>query len=302
MLVNKTIWEELEMPDKNVIIFGCGGVGCSIKDYLEESGDNVIAFADNNPEKWGTCLEDILIIKPSDISAMQYDFVAIGNFRQGKAIKKQLSEMGVPSEKIVFPIEQRKIYVNPTDYTKEELVSLAKDNYDSKAMEEYLNWNITIDDSDFMERLERVKEALFRYHIPREKVCIVKGNVLAAHGIRKFKISEDTDIIMTSDLRDMYGRGKVYIDENIEMVPIYCMHGRDDDDIIRNPERHIVFEGLKFMRLNDLYEYKKEIRLIRSNRKGLREEIALMKDFYLSRGMNPNHEENQFMKYVGLPE
>ena len=169
-----------------------------------------------------------------------------------------------------------------------ELKELSEDNYTSKAQKEYESWGINVADEQLISQISRLKEVLYGYNIPLEKVCVVKGMVMVAHGIRPCKKNEDMDIIMTSDLRKLYGTGKLFIDDNIEMDPIFYMHGRDNDEIIMNPERHIIFHGLKVMTVAEMYAYKREIRLVRSDRPGLVEDLELMRTFLESHGKNVN--------------
>ena len=82
-----------------------------------------------------------------------------------------------------------------------------------------------------------MKEVLFNKNIPRNKVCVVSGAVLQANGLRESKLFDDIDIIMTSDLRELYGRELGVVSEYAEMHPqneyIIC-----DDEIIVNNENH----------------------------------------------------------------
>ena len=44
------------------IIFGCGGVGLTAKDKLEDAGMDIVAFADNNEKKQGAFIEGCRVI------------------------------------------------------------------------------------------------------------------------------------------------------------------------------------------------------------------------------------------------
>ena len=113
-----------------VIIFGCGGVGLTAKEKLEDDGMTVIAFADNNEKKRGSFVENCIVISPEEISTYEYDYVAIAVFKNVSIIREQLAALNVPEEKIIIPIKPKNtIFPNPGDYTKEELVTLSRDNY-----------------------------------------------------------------------------------------------------------------------------------------------------------------------------
>ena len=287
--------------DRKVIIFGTGGVGKTSKDYLIAAKEDVMAFADNDPEKQGTEVEGIPVISPDEIRKYEYDYVVLGLFKNRVPVTEQLKGLGIPEDRIVTVIEQRHIFKNPEKLRDDELIRLSTSNYESKRQKQYESWGIKVDDEQLLIQLKRLKDVLFSYKIPLEKVCIVKGMVMVAHGIRQCKRNEDLDIIMTSDLRKLYGSGKVFIDDNIEMDPIYYMHGRNNDDIIMDPERHIVFNGLKVMTVEEMYAYKREMRLVRSDRKGLREDLELMRGFLESHNIDVNSIDNQYATYHNLP-
>src|ERR1700733_1321638 len=47
-----------------VVIFGSGHLGKLVLAGATGAGLNVLAFTDNNPAKWGQCIEGIAIISP----------------------------------------------------------------------------------------------------------------------------------------------------------------------------------------------------------------------------------------------
>ena len=165
--------------------------------------------------------------------------------------------MGVKEEQIIVPIEPDRIYPLKEDIPKEKLEKLPACEYLSRNTAEYQKLNVHIEDEKFLDNLNNLKKALLRNNIPREKVCIVSGAVLQVLGLRKSKEFDDIDIIMTSDLRNIYGTGLVIVSDVVEM------HKKDeydiiDDDIIENMDYHFVFSDLKFMHPQILLEYLKE--------------------------------------------
>ena len=269
------------------IIFGCGGVGLAAKEKLEDDGIIVVAFTDNNEKKWGTLVEKCIVISPKDISLYDYDYIAIAMFKNITAIREQLKTLHVPDEKVIIPIEPaNRIFVNPENYTEDELIVLSKDNYESESNKKYEKMQITVDDESFLEKLEELKEVLLKNNIPREKVCVVKGSVMIAYGLRASKRYEDLDIIMTKDLRNLYGTGNVSISENIEMVSLNYMNGCDDEAIINDVNKHFVFNGLKFMNLEDFYRYKRDLLLVKPQKPGLSEDLRLVINFLKKEAMS----------------
>lgn len=72
----------------------------------EHSGDyDVVAYCDNNEDKWGGCIEDRPIISPDELSKYDYDRISIVSFSAFRPIKDQLLQMGVPEYKIECPLE-----------------------------------------------------------------------------------------------------------------------------------------------------------------------------------------------------
>lgn len=262
----------------NIIIFGSGGVGVEVKHKLEEEGNRIIAFCDNNEKKWGTVIEGIEIIAPDKIDKdVHYDLIAIGAYKGCESIKKQLMRYGVSEKNIIIPIKPPAVlFPNPLQVNDDLLEIIQKDEYESKSTKEYQKLGIEITDKSFLDKLGNLKRTLLKNRIPREKVCVVSGGVLQAYGLRESEKYDDIDIIMTSDLREIYGKELVIVSECVEMhvqnSEIIC-----DDDIILNPKYHFIFDDLKFMNLNLLYEGRK--RKISSDNFKISIEIALIEKY-----------------------
>lgn len=100
---------------KKCIIFGAAGNGERLFEKVSKRYE-VIAYTDNNPEKWGGCCNGIKIINPKDIRYMDYDMVVIASMPGLKSIKDQLIKIGLEESLIddsfVFgPIESRRVFL-----------------------------------------------------------------------------------------------------------------------------------------------------------------------------------------------
>lgn len=249
-----------------VIIFGCGGVGIKAMRKLIVEGHEITCFADNSETKWGTFCEGKKVVSPKQILQENFDYVAIGVYKAVDLIKRQLNELGIADDCIIVPIEPDRIFPNETEVSEKQLKTLEISEYSSKSTLEYKGLNIQIKDEIYLKKLEDLKETLIKNNIPRANVCVVSGAVLQAYRLRESKEFDDIDIIMTSDLRDLYGKGLVIVSESAEMHP-QNEYDVSDDDIILKEENHFVFQDLKFMNLTILYRKvvlsnKEEARLI----------------------------------------
>lgn len=241
-----------------IIVFGCGGVGSKAKKKLEAEGNTIICFADNSRSKWGKDFEGKKIIAPHTILQENFDYIAIGIYKAVALIKKQLNEMGIEDNRIIVPIEPDRIFPNSEVVSEERLRTLEMSEYLSQNTLGYNDLNIQIKDEAFLKKLEDLKETLIENNIPRASVCVVSGAVLQAYGLRESKEFDDIDIIMTSDLREQYGKGLVIVSERAEMHP-QNEYDISDDEIILNEKNHFVFRDLKFMCLRILDEYIKRV-------------------------------------------
>lgn len=240
-----------------IIIFGCGGVGIKAMHKLERENNQIICFADNNPQKWGTVREGKRVIAPGEIGQETFDYIAIGVFKAVESIRRQLKVMGITDKKIIIPIEPNRIFLNRENIVEKELEKLDNVSYLSQNTKNYIEMNIQIQDIEFLKKLEDLKNVLKQNRILRNKVCVVSGAVLQAFALRETKEFDDIDIIMTSDLREQYGNGLVIVSDTAEMHK-QNQYTVADDDIIMNPDNHFVFSDLKFMCPQILVEYVKE--------------------------------------------
>lgn len=239
--------------ENKVIVFGCGKVGFKVKEKLEAGGLEVIAFSDNDSAKWGTEMAGKPVIAPDSLHNMKYNYIAIGIYKAADAVKKQLIKMGIKDNQILIPLRPQCIFYNDQNIETEDLNILEQEEYESKNTKEYESLQLEISDKDFLDKLENLKKVLQSNNIPLKKVCVVSGAVLQAYNLRNSKKFDDIDIIMTSDLREFYGKGLVIVSESAEMHPkdLYTIR---DDEIILDKKYHFIFNGLKFMTLKLLYD------------------------------------------------
>lgn len=83
---------------QDVIIFGTGQNGKSVLPFLQKE-KNILFFADNSAEKWGTCIEDYSIKTPDDIKKYNCDII-ISTKKYENEIIEQLVQMGISQERI----------------------------------------------------------------------------------------------------------------------------------------------------------------------------------------------------------
>ena len=250
-------WEWFVEIMKKVIIFGCGGKACELADEFTVRGDIVLGFSDNNEKVWGSIFHGKTVFPPGEIGKLPADFIVIGVLKAADVIRNQLRTMGVDSERIIMPITVPKIFPLPDGKCNQQLDSLDSADYVSANTKAYNALNLEVKNSDFSKKIEQLKRDLLKNFIDRKKVCIVAGAVLQVLGIRKSKKFDDIDIIMTSDLREVYGSGLVVVNEFVEMHP-QNKYDIPDDDIIMERRNYFVYDDFKFMHPYILYRNKKD--------------------------------------------
>lgn len=82
----------------NIIVFGTGRAYDLFKPLIR-SDCNIIAFSDNDQQKWRQLKNGILIIPPSEILEHDYDYIVIAS-QYDKDIYDGLVQLGIPKEKI----------------------------------------------------------------------------------------------------------------------------------------------------------------------------------------------------------
>ena len=108
----------------DVICFGASGGGRRLFPHITQKY-NIIAFADNDPEKWGQKLFGIQIIPPDAIESLSYSAIVITSAPGMDSIIEQLLLMGVSREKIItsyieFPLESRRVFLQSLSLLSKE--------------------------------------------------------------------------------------------------------------------------------------------------------------------------------------
>lgn len=85
---------------KNVVVFGTGLFYERRKDFMP-NGTIIVAFIDNSTAMQGQVLDGVRIYAPNEIEALEYDVIVLASASTGE-MKKQLLEMGVPRNKIMY--------------------------------------------------------------------------------------------------------------------------------------------------------------------------------------------------------
>ncbi|MCL1983380.1 MAG: hypothetical protein FWG53_09910 [Clostridiales bacterium] len=90
--------------DKKIMIFGAGIRGSLISVILEAEGFTNILFTDNNPDKWGGCIDNHPIVPPEAAISMRGETVIVISTEEGDPIKAQLEKAGlVEGVDFLFP-------------------------------------------------------------------------------------------------------------------------------------------------------------------------------------------------------
>ena len=83
----------------SIIIFGCGFVGQKAYDYLNNEY-NIIAYADNDSNKWGNRINGIEVVSPRQIDSCSNYTVIIAVAKEEDVIVAQLRQIGFSSIKL----------------------------------------------------------------------------------------------------------------------------------------------------------------------------------------------------------
>ena len=66
----QTAFDEMASPfERSLVLFGCGGLGRKTLAGLRKAGVEPLAFADNNPARWGTTVDGVCVLAPSAAAA-----------------------------------------------------------------------------------------------------------------------------------------------------------------------------------------------------------------------------------------
>lgn len=86
------------------VIFGTGGVSERNLEIMNKikilENSEVIAFLDNDRNKWGTTFLEIPVYSPEKLVDLEYDYIAIWSSYQTEIRTQLIEELGVPEERI----------------------------------------------------------------------------------------------------------------------------------------------------------------------------------------------------------
>lgn len=98
---------------KRVIVFGTGKGYIQLKSFFL-SDVEVIAFCDNDSQKWNCEFENIIILNPKDIQKYDFDYLIIASIYY-KEIEKQLQMIGIDNHRIISGYSQEGIDISNVD-------------------------------------------------------------------------------------------------------------------------------------------------------------------------------------------
>jgi FkbM family methyltransferase len=105
-------WDDLASPFGNsLVLFGAGNLGRKTLSGLRQIGIQPLAFADNNPQRWGTQMSDVPVLSPVDAAA-QYGrsaaFVVTvwnaGQQHRTRTLQQQLQGLGCQRALTICPL------------------------------------------------------------------------------------------------------------------------------------------------------------------------------------------------------
>lgn len=81
------------------VVFGATTSAKVLYDRIKRDYE-IVAFCDNDKNKWGGKIDGIRIVAPMDIEALEWDEIIIISLSSMEIIRKQLLEMGISGQKI----------------------------------------------------------------------------------------------------------------------------------------------------------------------------------------------------------
>lgn len=140
------------LGSKSLIIFGAGSGGVSLKNHLRLFGYRVNCFCDNDKSKWGSKIDGLEIIKPTDLLGIRDHLVCIAS-EWAKEIAEQLDRLGIKHYyDLTFWNDRFKdhfnvdIYKNNVDKIS-AVIDLLSDNDSKSALEAIIKTRLTLNPS-----------------------------------------------------------------------------------------------------------------------------------------------------------
>lgn len=88
------------------MIFGTGESARKVLKSIKHDNTEIIAFADNNYNKHGKTMQDIIIINPKEIGKLKFDYIIISNIKY-TSIREQLIGYGIHRDKIFSYFDEK---------------------------------------------------------------------------------------------------------------------------------------------------------------------------------------------------
>ena len=85
-----------------IIIYGAGGNCKHVMDKEEVRQNNILCIADKDIKKSGMNINGIDVVLPEQIKGYEYDFILVTVNRKLGKIKKELAEIGIPEDKVIY--------------------------------------------------------------------------------------------------------------------------------------------------------------------------------------------------------
>lgn len=86
-----------------ILIWGTGSKAKKNYKFAKYSGilnnNEIIGFIDNNNRKWGTKIEGLPVIPPSEISNILYDYISIWSTYKQEILEQMKKDLDIPLEK-----------------------------------------------------------------------------------------------------------------------------------------------------------------------------------------------------------
>ena len=108
------------MTKQKIVIFGTGKRSGIVTKHVDFSKVEIVAYADNHPDRWGGYFNAIKIIHPTQLGDYEYDMIVIASYAFD-VIYEQLLDYGISRDKIIS-IYKDKCY----GYTQEFLDFIGK--------------------------------------------------------------------------------------------------------------------------------------------------------------------------------
>lgn len=91
----RKFFSEVTSADQ-IVVFGCGKRGKTVVRYLQSVKDKICCYVDNSQERWGTLMNDIMVLPPGEaIKKYPNALYIVANKFSSEEIKQQLLRYGI---------------------------------------------------------------------------------------------------------------------------------------------------------------------------------------------------------------